>query len=177
MQQHLTELGWTFERVQGPEFKHSAGFMNRGMRACWHGHEMALRLALLRDRDCLILEDDIVVRNRERVEAYIGRLPSLEWDAVLFYAAERLERIKNKPQAHAYMVRRAFIPQMLEILQRHRREFQKHLARDATTFYDVHTRWLQRRFRWWGTEELIVQDRERFGSDSGWGWQGKQVIN
>lgn len=179
MEEHLSSLGWSYERF--PCLKNeddSKGFMNIGLRSCWLTHEAALERALQNPGLTLILEDDAKVLNKERVEFIIANLiANPDWDCQYFYGTSGgRSRICNLFRCHAYIANPEFIPTCLAILRKHRAEIEQWQPKDGQTFIDSHFRWMQKRYRFWGTEELIIQDRDRFGSDMGWGFNGSPKI-
>lgn len=69
---------------------------------------------------------------------------------------------------HAYVVNKNSIGKVLDELQTERLRIEWEQPRDINTIID---QWmakvLQTKLLFWGTEPLIVQDRNRFGSDTG----------
>lgn len=169
MDKQLSSFGWNYLRIDATECAEAAGFKNGRIRANWLSHEQMIEKSLHYTEPALILEDDVVIENVKKVEQYVDQVQILDWDVLYFYGAQSLKRISGIVDVHGYVMNKKSIPSILECIRNQRRKIESGQLSNIDTFIDQYfAKDLQRRFKFWGTETLIRQDRRRFGSDTGW---------
>ena len=135
----MTELAWVrgadlrpgvdIELIRPRRYTDAAGFINTSYRSCLEAHRAALRLASDQDVDiALVLEDDVVFTPRwHEVEAeLVAALTDRHWDVVnIGVLGPQLDPSGDATPvlvpfrgevigSHAYLVRRRFLPRLLD---------------------------------------------------------------
>jgi hypothetical protein len=171
MEREIRRVGWTAERLNG-ETPEALGFSSGKLRGNWMGHTRMIEKSADYNDTVLVLEDDIVIRDRDRVEECINNVQREAWDVLYLYGATKLKPIKRITNVHAYVVRRDFVPTLVNELNTRREQVEAGGFDSSESFIDCFMhREMQDKYRFWGTEPLIVQDREKFGSDMDWGFK------
>lgn len=175
MDAQLAACGWTFERFPAivPTAADCQGFFNSAMVSNWLGYMAEIERGV--EWPLLILEDDVSILDPQRVESRVDEWLNGSADMLYLYGAQSMQRIYGVHQSHAFMVRPSSVPAILARMAWELDAIHAGRVPRTRTLAGTFFGWtIQRDFQVIGTEPLIVQDRARWGSDTGWGWQGKK---
>lgn len=165
-------------RMEGPALIGANGFQNAMARSNFNTHLETIRLATASIFPSLILEDDIVIRDFAAVEMYYEQVQRGPWDVLYFYGngSKGLGRLQDVVDTHAYIVNPTSAGKLLKRLTDYKEWIEREKPNDWRTFVDRAMIVFQKDMLFYGTHELIYQDRDRWGSGLGWGWNGHKVI-
>jgi hypothetical protein len=176
MEGQLSAFDVQYERVNAPPADKAGGFRAKAGRANFLSHiEMIERVA--RD-NCvyLILEDDAIILNIHNVASAICLMHEKgdDWAVLYFYGAperrgQTVERVQHVTDVHAYIVNPAWASRLAGLLRKRYEWIVHHGPKDNSTYIDQYFyRELQFQIPCFGTQCCVTQDRNRFGSNTGW---------
>jgi hypothetical protein len=180
MTAELAHWGKTFERMDAITLPDKKNFPNRYIRSNWISHEECLEVARQNTTGLtLVLEDDVRIKSFPEVEQCATDIQAIpEWDMLYFYGSGKrgaIDRLQGVYNSHCYVVN----PMSAAKVLKHTREKRELIEAGQETQNDcllIDLYWgnyLQRMLQIYGTEMLITQDKEKFGSDTGSGWKGQ----
>jgi hypothetical protein len=176
MEDQLIRLGFSFERVNAPLAADAGEFRTPQARANWLSHVELIERVARDNYPYLILEDDAVIRSPEYILSAINLLRSMnvDWAFLFFYGVpERpvrtIERLQHAYDLHAYMVNPRWAFDIARELRSRYDWLLKNGEKSFETFIDYYTaHTLQPKMPFFGTQNCVYQDRNRFGSHTGW---------
>ena len=182
--QHMTEelykWGKTFERVDAVTLPDRKNFPNRYIRSNWMSHEECLGTAQRNGSGLtLVLEDDVRIKSFPEVEQCASDIQAIpEWDMLYLYGSGKrgvIDRIQAVYNSHAYIINPTSAAKVLRHMREKRQliETGQETQKDCLIIDHFWGNYLQRMLQIYGTEMLIIQDKEKFGSDTGCGWKGQ----
>ena len=172
MERQLKQLGLQFERIDAPTPEKPNGFFNRSMRGSYLSHLELIERIAREMREYIIMEDDALIKSLHQMVIGISRIQQEEWACLYFYGAPDLRRIYGITDVHAYLVNPIWAAKIAGAL----REKYDAVAslpssphKDTSTCVDmVIAHNLQYWIPFWGMNACVIQDRGKFGSDTGW---------
>lgn len=174
MEALLERIGWSGERFPARPPDGPQGFLNARVRSNWLSHMAMIERAA--ERPTLILEDDVLIPDPARVETRIAEALARPCDVVYLYGAQALTRIAGVVGMHGYVVRPESAPEIVRRMKAEKLRIAAGMAPMGETLTDsFFVRVIQAEMVVLGSEPLIVQDRWRWGSDTGWGWAGNPI--
>lgn len=180
MTQELARWGKSFDRIDAIILPDKKNFPNRYIRSNWVSHEECIALALENTTGLtLILEDDVRIKDFPEVEQCAADIQAIpEWDMLYLYGSGKrgvIDRIQAVYNSHVYIVNPKSAAKVLKYTHDKRIliEEGKETQNDCLLIDTFWGNYMQRDFQIYGTERLIEQDKETFGSDTGVGWKGQ----
>jgi hypothetical protein len=124
----------------------------------------------------LILEDDAIILNIYDVASAIRLMHEKgdDWAVLYFYGVIKrlgrtVERVKQVPDVLAYIVNPSWASRLAGLLRERYEWIVRHGPRDWSTYIDNYfCNELQNQIPCFGTQCCVMQDRGRFGSNTGW---------
>jgi hypothetical protein len=176
MEDQLDAVGVRYERVNAPLADEAGGFMAKAGRANFLSHvEMIERVA--RDNyGYLILEDDAIIGNIYDVASAIRLMNEKgdDWAVLYFYGVperqgQTVERVRHLTDVLAYIVNPPWAARLAGLLREKYEWIVHHGPKDWSTYIDSYfCHELQDQIPCFGTQCCVTQDRNRFGSNTGW---------
>jgi len=176
MEEQLTRLGFDFERVNAPVLAERGRFQSVGARGSFLSHIEILNRVAKEGREMLVLEDDVVIEDVDAMREAIDLLHAKgdDWVFLYFYGLPPAPQTMVVPvvgvlNVHGQLVNPAHAHRLsIELLKRYLWvEFNGQA--DLDTYVDQYLAdEVQHRLPFWGTQEIIRQDFERFGSNTNW---------
>jgi len=169
MEKQLKESGFQFERIDAPTPDRAIGFLNRATRGAFLSHLELIERIARETREYIILEDDVSIRDRQRMALAIARIRREEWACLYFYGASSLRRIYGIVDVHAYLINPQWASNIAGALRERYNALSLSGPKDSSTCIDQYiAHHLQHLLPYWGMSACVIQNRKKFGSDTGW---------
>jgi GR25 family glycosyltransferase involved in LPS biosynthesis len=126
------------------------------------------------NRPVVILEDDVIIHDFEKMKQHVRDVQQLEWDILYFYwGRDCLPRVAGARDSHAYMVNHKSAARLLGLLQARRAQLEQKGSKTVISYFDqALSKLTYEDIFARGSTDIICQNRARFGSDTGWGHKG-----
>jgi hypothetical protein len=181
MEEQAAKLKLTCTRIEAPALDEPAfRFMNKRVRSNWIGHEMMVEQGIQLKRPFCVLEDDAWIFKADKIIECVNEIQSIEnWDLLYFYDGTKdFPIIYGTLNTHAYLVNDKSAEKLLNLLRQKRVELEKEGEKEFDSFLDRFMIKMmgEDKLIVRGAQTLIIQDRQKFGSDIGWGCDGNPRI-
>jgi GR25 family glycosyltransferase involved in LPS biosynthesis len=174
MEKQLSRLGFRFVRYPAFVPSEIGRFHTPGALGNWISHQQLISMIGDVGEPAIIFEDDVVIKSVARIKDGINCLMNRNVEWVFFYffglkrSSEIVDRVRTR-ELHGYLVNPKWSKRIVRLLNERFVYLFKHGKRNAATYSGNYIgRVLQKHFPFYGMRPAIFQNRDAFGSDTGW---------
>lgn len=167
--------GFSFSRVVSTRISMALGFQNRAVRGCWEDHERAISNCVA--MSACIFEDDALILDYTALKHAFDTVPD-DWQMLYFYGgtSRNPQRVRAVNDTHAYAVNSSFARKLHAMMLEARLNIHKTLPKNHSTYNDQWMQTIHPTIKVYAVAQCVSQQRDRFKSQTGWGWGGKPPV-